>query len=88
MGGECNYLLRVKPGDWGLEFVPDGEWKSAYMESWTPAEITKLLDSAQEVLLDTAARLRLPVKVRGLLGVCVGSAWGFAWSPVGFSDIN
>lgn len=34
MGGECNYLLRVAGKDRRLEFVPDAEWKSAYMMSW------------------------------------------------------
>jgi IMP and pyridine-specific 5'-nucleotidase len=71
MGGECNYLLRVAPAAPGaprsaprrLEFVPDAEWKSAEMMAWTDAAIAKLLDDAQRILVDGAARLRVPVCV-------------------------
>jgi IMP and pyridine-specific 5'-nucleotidase len=65
MGGECNYLLRV--GHHGaykrLEFVPDSEWKSDCMMSWKNEDIRELLDSAEAMLLDGAARLKLPVTV-------------------------
>jgi hypothetical protein len=46
-----------------LAFVPDGEWKSPEMASWTHEEIERLLDAAQEALEEGAARLRLPVRV-------------------------
>lgn len=32
MGGECNYLLRVSGPDKRLQFVPDAEWKSPFMQ--------------------------------------------------------
>ena len=34
MGGECNYLLRVRNEDKRLEFVPDEKWKLPCMLSW------------------------------------------------------
>lgn len=64
MGGECNYLLRVAPGpDKRLEFVPDAEWKSPLMASWREDDIRRLLADAEALLLEGAARLRLPVQV-------------------------
>lgn len=67
MGGECNYLLRVlRKADTGeriLEFVPDETWKSRYMMSWRQEDIDELLTKAESMLLDGAARLRLPVEV-------------------------
>ena len=64
MGGECNYLLRVGPGkDRRLEFVPDEEWKSTFMMSWSERDIQKLLKDAEALLLEGATRLRLPVTV-------------------------
>lgn len=64
MGGECNYLLRVSGPDKRLEFVPDREWKSPCMMSWTKEQCEALLDSAERLLLEGAHRLRLPVQVR------------------------
>ncbi|KAK9807006.1 hypothetical protein WJX72_010564 [[Myrmecia] bisecta] len=63
MGGECNYLLRVSGPNKRLQFVPDGEWKSGCMMSWGEADIQAVLSEAEAVLLETALRLRLPVKV-------------------------
>jgi IMP and pyridine-specific 5'-nucleotidase len=63
MGGECNYLLRVAGPDRRLEFVPDEEWKSPYMMSWTEEDINELLQDAETLLLEGASRLRLPVTV-------------------------
>ena len=64
MGGECNYLLRVSRGaERRLEFVPDEEWKSAAMMSWSEEAIQGMLTSAEAVLRDTASRLRLPIMV-------------------------
>lgn len=67
MGGECNYLLRVATCDKTyrrrLEFVPEEEWKSSYMMSWKQEDINNLLTKAESMLLDGAARLRLPVDV-------------------------
>ncbi|KAL4452320.1 hypothetical protein ABPG75_007982 [Micractinium tetrahymenae] len=63
MGGECNYLLRVCGPDKRLQFVPDAEWKSPFMMSWTGGQCQALLDSAERLLLEGAHRLRLPVQV-------------------------
>lgn len=63
MGGECNYLLRVAGPGLRLEFVPDAEWKSELMQSWTQADCERLLDAAERLLLEGAHRLRLPVQV-------------------------
>ncbi|KAH7622210.1 putative IMP-specific 5'-nucleotidase 1 [Nannochloris sp. 'desiccata'] len=63
MGGECNYLLRVAGPDRRLEFVPDKEWKSPFMMSWTETDIKELLHDAETLLLEGASRLRLPVTV-------------------------
>jgi len=67
MGGECNYLLRIKAAgptaNRRLEFVPDEEWKSPYMMSWEEEDIENLLTNAESMLLDGAARLRMPVNV-------------------------
>lgn len=63
MGGECNYLLEVGR-DWRLHFVEDRQWKSEFMRSWQPHDIEAVLDSAQAILLESAARLRVPVQVR------------------------
>ena len=64
MGGECNYLLRLSPITRELEFVPDHEWKTASMQAWQEEDIKYVLREAEKLLLDTAYRLRLPVKVR------------------------
>ncbi len=69
MGGECNYLLRVNSEAMRLEFVPDAEWKSAAMMSWTADDIAQLLTDAERALVQTAHRLRLPVQV-GYLHTC------------------
>jgi hypothetical protein len=63
MGGECNYLLRVAGPDKRLEFVPDSEWKGPVMMSWSEDDCQRLLDSAEQLLLEGAHRLRLPVQV-------------------------
>lgn len=63
MGGECNYLLRVNSANMRLEFVPDAEWKSPAMMSWSDDDIMQLLIDAEAALIETAHRLRLPVQV-------------------------
>lgn len=63
MGGECNYLLRVAHPSKRLEFVPDAEWKSPLMQTWSEERCQRLLDSAERLLLEGAHRLRLPVQV-------------------------
>ena len=62
MGGECNYLLRVSP-NFRLEFVEEEDWKSPEMVAWRQEDIDELLTKAESMLLDGAARLRLPVDV-------------------------
>lgn len=78
MGGECNYLLRVsRCPERRLEFVPDGEWKSAIMQSWSEPDIQSVLDAAGTALLETADHLRLPVQVSSWQpGRGVGGATG------------
>jgi len=61
MGGECNYLLRLTPS-YRLEFVEE-QWRLPSMLLWDERTVEKLLDDAQALLLATAVRLRLPVKV-------------------------
>lgn len=39
MGGECNYLLRVAGPDKRLQFVPDTEWKSPFMQVRRPGGV-------------------------------------------------
>lgn len=56
-------LPSPSPHSHRLAFVPDDEWKSPEMASWTPQEIERLLDAAQAALEEGAARLRLPVRV-------------------------
>jgi IMP and pyridine-specific 5'-nucleotidase len=63
MGGECNYLLKVEGASRRLAFVPDMQWKSAYMMSWSERDINQLLTEAEALLLEGAERLRLPVTV-------------------------
>lgn len=40
MGGECNYLLRVNPTTYRLEFVPEEAWQTPEMLSWDEDDIT------------------------------------------------
>lgn len=63
LGGECNYLLRYNSASGRLEFVPDDEWKTPDMLSWTLADIQYTLDHAQHTLTEAAAGLKLPVQV-------------------------
>lgn len=63
LGGECNYLVRVVPGTYHLEMVPDEDWKDEEMMSWKEEDIKELLDNAEALIRQGAARLRLPVKV-------------------------
>ncbi len=63
MGGQCSYLLRAEGPAKALRFVPDAEWKTPVMAAWSPADIAALLQQAEALLLETAARLRLPVQV-------------------------
>jgi IMP and pyridine-specific 5'-nucleotidase len=62
MGGECNYLLRIK-SDYHLEFVPEQLWKTQDMQEWAEGDILKLLDEAQIALLSAADRLGLSVQL-------------------------
>lgn len=39
MGGECNYLLRVNPTTYRLEFVPEEAWQTPEMLSWDEDDI-------------------------------------------------
>lgn len=67
MGGECNFLLRVRPDDKRLEFVPDHEWKTATMLSWKEDDIkvrwqpARLPAAAVKACMAGLGRLRLPL---------------------------
>jgi len=63
MGGECNYLLRVNPTTYRLEFVPEEAWQTPEMLSWDEDDIKDLLDEAQAQLVEGAARLMMPVQL-------------------------
>eukprot|EP00951_Prasinocladus_malaysianus_P029678 scaffold275227_cov28-Prasinocladus_malaysianus.AAC.1 len=63
LGGECNYLVRVVPDTYRLEMVPDCEWKSEEMRQWDEKDIVALLDDAENLIREGAARLRLPIKI-------------------------
>ena len=49
MGGECNYLHRVKVtnGRIGLEVVPPKLWKDGRGVRWSDEQIAVLLDTAE-----------------------------------------
>ncbi len=82
MGGECNFLLRVRNEDMRLEFVPDSEWKTPTMLAWCEQDIQQMLDDAQTILMEGAARLSLPVQVRrraACLPACLPACW--PWQP-------
>ena len=64
IGGECNYLLRFSPVTKRLEFVPDKEWMTPCMQQWRQEDIQYVLREAEKLLMDTAYRLRLPIKVQ------------------------
>lgn len=64
IGGECNYLLRFSPVTKRLEFVPDEEWMTPCMQQWRQEDIQYVLREAEKLLMDTAYRLRLPIKVQ------------------------
>jgi len=62
MGG-CNYLLRVDPHTYHLEFLPDAEWQLPQMRSWGEGNAaSRLLDVATDVLTECVARHKLPCK--------------------------
>ena len=63
MGGECNFLLRVNPATYRLEFVPDEEWQTPEMRAWRDDDVRATLDEAERLLREGAARLMLPVHV-------------------------
>jgi len=62
MGGECNYLLKIGE-DYRLSFIPRSEWMSDILFAWDEGDIEALLDKAQSILLETAAKLKVPVKL-------------------------
>ncbi len=64
MGGQCSYLLRVAGPGRALRFVPDAEWKTPVMAAWSGPDIAAMLAQAEAILLETAARLRLPMQAR------------------------
>jgi IMP and pyridine-specific 5'-nucleotidase len=55
--------VRVTPDTYRLECVPDREWKSEEMKAWREDDINEMLDNAEALLKEGAARLRLPVMI-------------------------
>lgn len=64
MGGECNYLFRVKPEDYEMMEVDEKLWVTDEMRSWAEGDdVTRMLDVAEAALKENAARLRLDVQL-------------------------
>ena len=72
MGGQCNYLYRIKITTEGvgggcavatLVEVPGVEWKAHRGERWEPNAVVATLDIAEESLRASASRLALDVTV-------------------------
>ena len=63
MGGECNYLLRLRGSGHRLEFVPPAEWQLPEMGAWTADKVGLLLDRAEAILRSSAAALGVPITV-------------------------
>jgi len=61
VGGECNYLFRIKEG-YTMEQVPLEQWQSELMRSWRTEDIDRLLTLADENLRAACARHRLDVQ--------------------------
>jgi len=63
VGGECNYLFRMKrDATYELFEVPGDEWQTPEMQQWAEADITRTLDVAEEALRESCARMRLDVQ--------------------------
>lgn len=65
MGGECNYLHRIKIFDTttlGLEVVHPDVWKDGRGVRWSETEIVDLLDKAELTLRQTVETLELPAE--------------------------
>lgn len=61
MGGEANFLFKFSlDSPHLLEWVPRRSWILDEMLAWTDANITALLDRAQEALLECVQTLHLP----------------------------
>eukprot|EP00239_Pterosperma_sp_CCMP1384_P011567 CAMPEP_0197863058 /NCGR_PEP_ID=MMETSP1438-20131217/40237_1 /TAXON_ID=1461541 /ORGANISM="Pterosperma sp., Strain CCMP1384" /LENGTH=408 /DNA_ID=CAMNT_0043480803 /DNA_START=334 /DNA_END=1557 /DNA_ORIENTATION=+ len=58
MGGECNYLLRIRE-DYRLEFVDDDLWVTPKLH-FKEEDVEQLLNDGQRVLVDACNRLRVP----------------------------
>jgi len=61
VGGECNYLFRIKEG-YICEQVPLEEWASDEMKSWSTEGIDKLLTLADQNLREACDRHKLDVQ--------------------------
>ncbi len=82
MGGECNYLLRVRPHDKRLEFVPDNEWKTPTMQSWKEEDITALLDEGEAMLQVCIKEIGSHAQAKGNTRLQVHAGWGLGHSDV------
>mmetsp|Transcript_36965 Transcript_36965/g.80525 ORF Transcript_36965/g.80525 Transcript_36965/m.80525 type:complete len:426 (-) Transcript_36965:134-1411(-) len=66
LGGESNYLLHASKdeaeGRLRLHFVPDEEWKTPQLLSWTQEQIAEVLDRGTAALHEACERLDIPVQ--------------------------
>jgi len=61
MGGECNYLFRLKE-DYTLEAVDDKLWHTPEIAAWDDKDISYMLDTAEAALREACLRMRLDVQ--------------------------
>mmetsp|Transcript_15223 Transcript_15223/g.22266 ORF Transcript_15223/g.22266 Transcript_15223/m.22266 type:complete len:410 (+) Transcript_15223:112-1341(+) len=62
VGGECNFLFRVVPDTYDMYEVPTEEWQTSAMKEWKEADVTDMLDVAEEALRESCTRMRLDVQ--------------------------
>eukprot|EP00960_Hanusia_phi_P043559 756119-Hanusia_phi.AAC.3 len=61
VGGECNYLFRIKE-NYEMEEVDSDAFYTSDMKSWKDEDIRELLDVAEKVLRDACQRMKLDVQ--------------------------
>jgi len=61
VGGECNYLFRIKEG-YAMEQVPLQEWATDEMKAWKEEDISRMLDLADTSLREACVRHKLDVQ--------------------------
>ncbi|KAJ2549908.1 IMP 5'-nucleotidase, partial [Coemansia sp. RSA 1836] len=70
LGGECNFLFRcISLSDnndskrFGLQYVPDAEYSSSALRSWTDTQVQQLLDVAEAELRDCVGRMAVSAEI-------------------------